>query len=61
MQCIYPVSLGAGLTLCYQVLTFVTYAEADVRVALVSGEEEKNEVGGADEELGNLGALVTTN
>lgn len=42
-------------------LTFVTNAEADVRVALVSGEEEIQEVGGADEELGNLGALVTSN
>ena len=54
-----------GLALCSKVhklfaLTFVTYAEADVRVALVGGEEEKQEVGGADEELGNLGALVTS-
>lgn len=46
-------------TFCFA-LTFVTYAEADVRVALVGGEEEKQEVGGADEELGNLGALVTS-
>lgn len=30
-------------------------------MALVSREEKEQEVGGADEELGNLGALVTTN
>lgn len=30
-------------------------------MALVRGEEEIQEVGGADEELGNLGALVTAN
>lgn len=39
-------------------LTFVTDPEADVGVALVRGEEEVQEVGGADEELGNLSALV---
>lgn len=42
-------------------LTFVTYTKTDVRVALVSGEEEIDKVGGADEELGNLGSLVTSN
>lgn len=66
LQHIYPVSLDVGLTLRYQVhklyaLTFVTYAEADVGVALVRWEEEVQEVGSADKELGNLGALVTTN
>lgn len=44
-----------------QALTFVANTEANVRVALVSGEEEIQEVGGADEELWNLGALVTAN
>lgn len=43
------------------VLTFVTYSEADVRVALVRREEQIEEVGGADEELRHLGALVTAN
>lgn len=43
------------------VLTFVAYSEADVGVALVRGEEQVEEVGGADEKLGNLGALVTAN
>lgn len=42
-------------------LTFVTDTKADVRVALVRGEKEVQEVGGADEELGNLSALVATN
>lgn len=41
------------------VLTFVTYSEADVGVALVRREEQVEEVGGADEKLRNLGALVT--
>lgn len=42
-------------------LTFIANAEADVRVALVGGEEEIQKVGGADEKLGNLGSLVTSN
>lgn len=42
-------------------LTFVTDSKANVGVALVRGEEEVQEVGGADEELGNLSALVATN
>lgn len=42
-------------------LTFITYSEADVGVALVGREEEIEEVGGADEELGNLSALVAAN
>lgn len=41
------------------VLTFVAYSEADVGVALVRREEQVEEVGGADEKLRNLGALVT--
>ena len=44
-----------------QSLTLIVDAEADVRVAFVSGEEEEQEVGGADEELGHLGTLVATN
>lgn len=49
------------MTLCSHALTFVTDSKADVRMTLVSREEEKQEVGGTDEELGHLGALVTTN
>lgn len=43
------------------VLTFVAYSEADVGVALVGREEQIEEVGGADEKLRNLGALVAAN
>lgn len=56
--------LDARLNLHHQTvwaLTFVTYTKTNVRVALVSGEEEIDKVGGADEELGNLGSLVTSN
>lgn len=42
-------------------LTFITDSKANVGVALVRGEEEVQEVGGADEELRNLSALVATN
>ena len=42
-------------------LTFIADSKANVRVALVRGEEQVQEVGGADEELGNLSALVATN
>lgn len=42
-------------------LTFITNLKTNVGVALVRGEEEVQEVGGADEELRNLSALVTTN
>lgn len=41
--------------------TFITDTKADVRVALVRREEEIQEVRGADEELGNLSALVAPN
>lgn len=43
------------------VLTFVAYPEADVGVALVSWEEQVEEVGGADKKLGHLGALIAAN
>lgn len=43
------------------VLTFVAYPEADVGVALVSWEEQVEEVGGADKKLGHLGALIASN
>lgn len=56
-----PVCLQEQVPLWLQVLTFIANAKADVRVALVRGEEEEQEVGGADEELWNLGALVTAN
>ena len=42
-------------------LTLIAELEADVRVALVSGEEEIEVVAGADEELGDLGAVVNPN
>lgn len=42
-------------------LTFITDSETNVGVALVRGEQEVQEVGGADEELGNLSALVAPN
>lgn len=45
----------------YSALTFISDTEANVRVALVSGKVEIQKVGGADEELGNLGALVASN
>lgn len=42
-------------------LTLIAELEADVRVALVGGEEEIEVVAGADEELGDLGAVVNPN
>lgn len=39
-------------------LTLVANLEANVRVALVCGEEQVEVVGGADQELGDLGTLV---
>lgn len=39
-------------------LTLIAELEADVRVALVGGEEEVEVVAGADEELGDLGPMV---
>lgn len=44
-----------------RILTFVAYSKADVGVALVGREEQVEEVGGADEKLGDLGALVAAN
>lgn len=41
--------------------TFISDAEADVGVALVGGEEQVEEVWGADEELRDLCTLVTAN
>jgi hypothetical protein len=42
-------------------LTLVSELKANVRVALVSGEEEVEVVAGADEELGDLGPVVNPN
>lgn len=42
-------------------LTLIAELEADVRVTLVSGEEEIEVVAGADEELGDLGPMVNPN
>lgn len=39
-------------------LTLIAELEADVRVTLVSREEEVEAVAGADEELGHLGPMV---
>lgn len=41
-------------------LTLIAELEADVRVTLVSGEEEIEVVAGADEELGHLGPVVNS-
>lgn len=52
-----PGSLPLGTT---PRLTLIAELEADVRVTLVSGEEEIEVVAGADEELGHLGPVVNS-